>query len=84
MINIFEYITEKVLIIIPVLLIIGQIIRNSEVIQDKFIPLILLPIGIICSLLLGGFDINHAIQGILVAGVAIFGNQIYHQIKKED
>ena len=50
--EILSYITENALILIPALLIIGQIIKNIEAIPDKWIPVILLPIGIAGALLL--------------------------------
>ena len=42
--NLMEYVTENSLIIIPTLYIIGYIIKNMEVVKDKYIPIILLPI----------------------------------------
>lgn len=54
MMEVLSYITENALILIPALLIIGQIIKNIEAIPDKWIPVILLPIGIAGALLCGG------------------------------
>lgn len=82
--EILKYITENALILIPVLLIIGQIIKSIEKIPDKYIPLILLPLGIVGAMALGGWTISSAIQGILVTGVAVYGNQIVKQLKKEE
>ncbi len=82
--EILKYITENALILIPVLLIIGQIIKSIEKIPDKYIPLILLPLGIVGAMALGGWTINSAIQGILVTGAAVYGNQIVKQLKKEE
>ena len=74
MMEVLGYITENALILIPALLIIGQIIKNIEAIPDKWIPVILLPIGIAGALLCGGPSVDSAIQGILVTGVAVYGN----------
>ena len=87
--EILNYIKENALILIPVLLIIGQIIKNIEKIPDKWIPLILLPFGIAGSVLLGNFGstvdiVNSVIQGVLVTGTAVYGNQIYKQINKDE
>lgn len=82
--EILKYITENALILIPVLLIIGQIIKSIEKIPDKYIPLILLPLGIVGAMALGGWTIDSAIQGILVTGAAVYGNQIVKQLKKEE
>lgn len=82
--DILTYITENALILIPVLLIIGQIIKNIEKIPDKWIPLILLPIGIVGAMALGSWTVDSAIQGVLVTGAAVYGNQIVKQIKKDE
>ena len=44
-----NYIVENCLILIPVLYVIGAIVKGVEIIKDKYIPLVLLPIGI-CNL----------------------------------
>ena len=80
--EILEYITENALILIPVLLIIGTIIKRTEKINDKWIPLILLPIGIAGALALGGPSVDSAVQGVLVTGAAVYGNQIVKQMNK--
>ena len=81
--EILSYIMENALVLIPVLVIIGEIIKNIEKIPDKWIPLILLPLGIAGALCLGGLSVDSAIQGILVTGAAVYGNQIVKQLKKE-
>ena len=84
MMEVLGYITENALILIPALLIIGQIIKNIEAIPDKWIPVILLPIGIAGALLCGGPSVDSAIQGIIVTGVAVYGNQLVKQLGKKE
>ena len=79
-----NYIVDNCLILIPVLYVIGMILKNLEFIKDKYIPLILLPIGIALAIAIKGIDINSVIQGILVTGVTGYGNQIFKQINKEE
>ena len=79
-----NYIVEKCLILIPVLYVIGTILKNLEFIKDKYIPLILLPIGIAMAIAISGIDVNSVIQGILITGVTVYGNQIFKQINKEE
>ncbi len=81
--EILTYITENALILIPVLIIIGHIIKNVEFINDKYIPLILLPVGILGAMALGYWTVTSAIQGVLVTGAAVYGNQIYKQLNKK-
>ena len=82
--EIITYITENALILIPVLIIIGLILKKLEFIPDKYIPLILLPLGIVGAMALGEWTVQSAIQGILVTGAAVYGNQIVKQLKKEE
>ena len=78
-----SYITENALILIPVLVVIGQIIINIQLIDNKWIPLILLPLGVVGAMALGGWTVDAAIQGVLVTGAAVYSNQIVKQIKTE-
>ena len=82
--EILTYITENALVLIPVLIIIGLILKKLEFIPDKFIPVILLPLGIVGAMALGGWTVQSAIQGILVTGAAVYGNQIVKQLKKNE
>ena len=82
--ELLTYITENALILIPVLLVIGQILKGIEKIPDKWIPLILLPLGIVGAMALGGWTVDSAVQGILVTGTAVYGNQIVKQLKKDE
>lgn len=77
-----NYITENALILIPVLYIIGMILKDTNKVKDKYIPLILLPIGICLSMALMGVGINAIIQGILVVGVSVYTNQLIKQVNK--
>ncbi|MGM9977829.1 MAG: phage holin family protein [Clostridium sp.] len=82
--NIMNYVTENSLIIVPCLYIIGYIIKNMEVVKDKYIPIILLPIGILGSIALNGVSVPNVIQGILVTGVTVYTNQLIKQTTKEE
>lgn len=82
--EILSYITENALILIPVLLILGLVLKKLEFIPDKYIPVILLPFGILGAMSLGGWTVMSVIQGILVTGAAVYGNQIYKQLGKDE
>ena len=79
-----KYITENALVLIPVLFIIGQVIKGIEKVSDKYIPLILLPCGILGSIALSGISADSVIQGILVVGVTVYGNQLVKQVTKAE
>ena len=82
--EILTYITENALILVPVLLVIGQIIKGIQAIPDKWIPLILLPIGVLGAMALCGWTVDGAVQGVLITGAAVYGNQLVKQLKKEE
>ena len=79
-----NYIIENALILIPVLYILGSFLKNLENIKDKYIPLVLLAIGIGFSVAIIGFSVDAIIQGVLVAGVTVLGNQLIKQSKKDE
>ncbi len=76
-----KFIIEDALIIIPVLLIFGFILKNTPNVQDWLIPWVLLVIGILLALLLLGLSANSLVQGILVVGAAVLIHQLYRQTK---
>lgn len=78
-----EYISENALLLIPVLNIIGMIIKNTEKIPDKYIPIILLLFGILGAIAIMGISPESVIQGVLITGTAVYGNQVFKQLKKE-
>ena len=79
-----DYILDNALILIPAIYVIGAVLKGTELIKDKYIPVILLPIGIVLAMLLVGFNVNGFIQGILVTGVAVYANQLVKQALKEE
>lgn len=82
--EILEYIVNEGLVMIPVLYILGEVIKGTEILENKWIPLALLVISIgFTPILLGGFTADNIVQAILVAGVTVFGNQLYQQSIKE-
>ena len=79
-----DFITENALLLVPVLNIVGVIIKNTEKIPDKYIPFILLFLGILGAIAIFGVSAESVLQGILVTGTAVYGNQIVKQIKKTE
>jgi len=79
-----KYITENALILIPALYVLGLILKGTEKISDKYIPVILLPVGIIASIALTGLNVQAVIQGVLVVGAAVYTNQLIKQVKKDN
>lgn len=81
-----EYVVQQALIIIPVLLVIGKIIKETPTVKDWLIPYMLLAFGVVFAVALIGFSVDAVIQGVLVSGAAVFGNQLFKQatVQKSD
>ena len=82
--NLMSYIVERALILIPALNDLRLIFKSIERIPDKFIPLLLLIFGISGSIALTGLSAESVIQGVLVTGAAVYGNQVAKQLKKDN
>lgn len=79
-----EYIIKEALIVIPVLLILGKIIKETPRFKDWVIPYVLLVFGVAITVAMLGFNVDAIIQGILVAGAAVFGNELIKQAIERD
>ncbi|MGP4072107.1 phage holin family protein [Piscibacillus sp. B03] len=77
--DLFNFIMDEALILVPVLMVLGKIIKQSQVIPSRFIPLSLLVISIILTSIMLGFSFEAFIQSILIAGAAVFGHQLFKQ-----
>ena len=80
--ELIDYITENSLILIPALYVLGMIIKNTKSIDDRYIPVILLFVGIAGAMGLQGITPEAVIQGVLVTGAAVYTNQILKQGSK--
>jgi len=78
-----SYITEHALILIPALMILGEILKSVKAFDNRFIPAALLPFGVVGACLLGGWQVDAVVQGILVTGAAVYGDQLCKQLAKK-
>lgn len=92
-----DYIKPELLVLIFVLYFIGAAIKKSKIVKDKFIPFILGGIGIVlCSIYTfatsdyaGAKEVLAVVftsltQGILVAALSTYVDQLIKQSKKEE
>lgn len=92
-----EYIKPELLVVAIVLYFVGMGIKNTELIKDKYIPIILGFLGIFVSAIyiiatstINGYQevlmaiFSSIVQGVLVAGTSVYVNQIIKQKKKEE
>ena len=71
-----QYIMEKALILLPVLWIVGSLLTRTPSVPNWVIPWVLLVIGIGGALAILGMSWDSVVQGILVTGGAVLGNQL--------
>lgn len=77
-VDLTKYITEQALILIPVLYVLGMIIKRSAI-KDNYIPWILLLLGVALAFMVMGLSVDAFIQGVLVTGTTIGLHQLIKQ-----
>ena len=83
--DILNYVVKEGLVMIPVLFIIGEIVKGTELLSNKWIPLVVLVISVAFTpLVLGTYTADNIVQAVLVAGVTVFGNELIKQTSRED
>lgn len=94
---IMKYVKPELLVVAVVLFFIGKWLKKAEILPDKYIPLTLGGIGIVLCLvwvlgtcpMSGGANKARAVftaivQGVLVAGLSNYVNQIIKQASKDE
>lgn len=74
-----KFIGEQTLILIPVIYILGVFLKSNSKIHNWLIPWILLIVSIAFSIGILGISVQAIIQGILIVGAAVLGNQLLKQ-----
>lgn len=84
------YIDAKLLILVPVLYALGQMIKSTEKINNKYIPMILGIVGVVLAIFymmaaepfsyIGVF--TGIVQGIMTSAAAVYANQLVKQSKE--
>ena len=91
--NVLEYIRPELLLTVPVLWVLGKILKEASFLRDKWIPLVLGGAGILLAVCwIGGggepFGVTGLFtavtQGILCAGAAVYGHQLIKHMKNKD
>mgnify|MGYP001631315112 CR=1 FL=1 len=95
--QIMNYIKPELIVVAVALYFVGIWLKQSQTIKDKFIPLILGCVGIILATIyvvatcpLGTMQeiamavFTAIVQGILVAGLSTYVNQIVKQVNKTE
>lgn len=81
--DILQFIVDEGLVMIPVLFVLGEIIKHTTLLDNRFIPATLLVFSLIITpWLLGGFMAMNIVQAILVTGAAVLTNEVKDQYSK--
>ncbi|MCR1756715.1 phage holin family protein, partial [Clostridioides difficile] len=75
--NLISFIPEQLLILVAALSIIGKGCKKYKQLDNKYIPIILLVLGIGFSIWMLGFSPNAVLQGVICWGISIGINQTY-------
>ena len=77
--NLFDFIIKDAYVLVPVLYVIGIFLKRTPKIPDWLIPWILTGLGMMGAFFLSGMELGGVLQGVLVAGVTVFANQLFKQ-----
>ena len=87
--NIMDFVQVELIIIIAVTYVWGLFLKSYQGLSDWTIPFILLAFGIVFSILYKAIMLSEGftpesilsgfLYGILIAGIAVFGNQLIKQ-----
>ena len=91
--QILSFISPALIILVAVVYCLGVFLKSSQV-KDKYIPLILLASSIVLTIAYMAFIqkvgfnptviVDGLIQGILIASIAVYGNQVIKQVRKDE
>jgi hypothetical protein len=78
-IDVASFIVTDAYILIPVLYVMGLLLKRTPRLPDWLIPWILLALGMTGGFFLSEMQFSGLLQGVLVTGVTVFTHQIYKQ-----
>ncbi|HBF5148220.1 TPA: phage holin family protein [Clostridioides difficile] len=79
--NLISFIPEQLLILVAALYVLGVGFKKYKQLDNKYIPVVLLILGIGFSIWMLGLNPVAVLQGVICWGVAIGANQVYKQLK---
>lgn len=79
-----ELLIDDAYLMVGALWLLGKFIKESPFEKEWLIPFILLPFGIAGSVAFIGLNAHAFIQGVIVTGLAVYGNELYKQSKERD
>ncbi|MCC0681041.1 phage holin family protein [Clostridioides sp. ES-S-0005-03] len=82
--NLISFIPEQLLILVAALYVIGAGCKKYKQLDNKYIPVVLLALGIGFSVWMLGLNPTSILQGVICWGISIGINQTYKQLKEEN
>ncbi|ENY8570631.1 TPA: phage holin family protein [Clostridioides difficile] len=82
--NLISFIPEQLLILVAALYVIGAGCKKYKQLDNKYIPVVLLALGIGFSIWMLGLNADSVLQGVICWGISIGINQTYKQLKEEN
>lgn len=84
--DISKFLFDQALVMVPTLWVVGEFAKYTETLSNKYIPLLVLLVSLaITPAVLGSYtDPQNIVQAILVAGAAVFGDQLVKQLGSDD
>ncbi|MFL8712841.1 phage holin family protein [Clostridioides sp. GD02377] len=82
--NLISFIPEQLLILVAALYVIGAGCKKYKQLDNKYIPVVLLTLGISFSVWMLGLNADAVLQGVICWGISIGINQTYKQLKEEN
>ncbi|MCC0697214.1 phage holin family protein [Clostridioides sp. ES-S-0048-02] len=82
--NLISFIPEQLLILVAALYVIGAGCKKYKQLDNKYITVVLLALGIGFSIWMLGLNPIAVLQGVICWGISIGINQTYKQLKDGD
>ncbi len=82
--NLISFIPEQLLILVAALYVIGAGCKKYKQLDNKYIPVVLLILGIGFSVWMLRLSADAVLQGVICWGISIGINQTYKQLKEEN
>lgn len=82
--DLMQFVAEANIVVVAVLWALGEVIKHMDGLKDKFIPIILVLVGVGLMVWQDGFVPMSVMQGILCAGAAVLVDQVAKQAGKDE
>ncbi|WP_430517032.1 phage holin family protein [Bacillus infantis] len=77
--DLLQFLNQKYIMIVPALWVIGLALKHTPRVPDWTIIWILLLLSVGFGSFVFGFSLNGILNGVIAAGVAVLGHQMYKQ-----